>query len=303
MHISLVAALTYWVIVVIWAIVLTMLVVSYVRNRRTFGTTRLLLWVLAIDTCRNILENIYFGFYFGGQYQLFPASFVSTLGQPALLLLPKLANVAAGCVVLGVLLFRWLPLAVRERSDYKIYADHLENLAAVDGLTGLYNRRYFEAQARAELARFQRYLRPLTVLAVDIDHFKSVNDRFGHAMGDTVLRSVASLCQQTKRDSDIVARIGGEEFAILLPETNIDAALVFAERLRRHVAQCSHRVSDESFAVTVSIGITESTLAMSGIETLLQRADEALYDAKRSGRDCVRVAAAKNEPKSIRAAE
>ncbi len=96
--------------------------------------------VVAIETCRNILENIYFGLYFGGQYPPVLASSASVLGQPALLIVPKLLDIAAGCVVLGMLMFRWLPLAGRERTDYQAGADRLQNPAAVDALTGIYNR-------------------------------------------------------------------------------------------------------------------------------------------------------------------
>lgn len=113
---SLIAALVYWVIIAIWLAVLTTVGVSYLRNRSTFGATRLLLTVLAIDTCRNIVENIYFGLYFGAQYGLFPGAIVGVLGKPGLLIIPKLVNVVAACVVLGLLLLRWLPMAMRERA-------------------------------------------------------------------------------------------------------------------------------------------------------------------------------------------
>ncbi len=113
---SLVAALVYWVIVTIWLAVLATVGVSYLRNRSTFGAARLLLTVLAIDTCRNIVENIYFGLYFGAQYGLFPGAIVGVLGKPGLLIVPKLVNVAAACFVLGLLLLRWLPMAMRERA-------------------------------------------------------------------------------------------------------------------------------------------------------------------------------------------
>jgi diguanylate cyclase (GGDEF)-like protein/PAS domain S-box-containing protein len=112
----LVAALVYWVIVVLWLAVLSTVCVSYLRNRSTFGATRLLLSVLAIDTSRNIIENLYFGLYFGAQYGLFPGAIVGVLGKPGLLIIPKLINVAAACVVLSLLLLRWLPMAMRERA-------------------------------------------------------------------------------------------------------------------------------------------------------------------------------------------
>jgi hypothetical protein len=114
---SLVAALIYWVIVALWLAVLATVGIAFVRNPRTFGTNRLLLSVLTIDTFRNVAENLYFGLYFGGQYGLFPASIVGVLGNPNYLILPKVINVVAACAVLGLLVLRWLPLASKERSE------------------------------------------------------------------------------------------------------------------------------------------------------------------------------------------
>lgn len=114
---SLAAALIYWVIISLWLAVLATVCVAFVRNPRTFGTIRLLLAVLSIDTVRNIAENIYFGLYFGGQYGLFPASIVGVLGNPNYLIIPKVMNVVAACAVLGLLALRWLPLAVKERAE------------------------------------------------------------------------------------------------------------------------------------------------------------------------------------------
>jgi diguanylate cyclase (GGDEF)-like protein len=286
---TLFAALIYWVIVALWLTVLATIVYFYVRNPRAFGTTRLLLAVLTIDATRNIFENIYFGLYFGGKYGVFSQDMAALLGQPMLLIVPKILNVFAGCVVLGLLLMRWLPLAVRERGQAEQHASDLEKLAAVDWLTGLYNRRHFEALARAELARCQRYLRPLSVLMMDIDHFKTVNDRFGHAAGDRVLQAVAAVCQATKRDADVVARVGGEEFAVMLPETSDTAAVQFAERLRRQLQDHAPMLESGKLPVTISVGVAAATAATTGVDALMRCADEALYEAKRSGRDRVCV--------------
>jgi hypothetical protein len=133
---SLAAALIYWVIVLIWMVVLGTIVFFYIRNPHTFGTTRLLLAVLCIDTTRNIVENIYFGLYFGSRYEIFPARLADLMGQPALLIIPKILNVVAGTVVLGLLLFRWLPLAIRERGHAQQQTTDLRALATVDFLTG-----------------------------------------------------------------------------------------------------------------------------------------------------------------------
>jgi diguanylate cyclase (GGDEF)-like protein len=211
--------------------------------------------------------------------------------------------VIAGCVVLGLLLYRWLPSAVRERGRAEQRAQDLENLAAVDGLTGLYNRRHFETLARSELARCQRYVRPLSLLLLDVDHFKLINDRLGHAAGDRVLRRIAEMCSASKRDSDVVGRIGGEEFAVLLPETAPDAAQQFAERLRSAVRESPIVIEGETIVVTVSIGVAGATLRTSSIDALSRFADQALYDAKRAGRDQVVVCRPIAEPKLALAAE
>jgi diguanylate cyclase (GGDEF)-like protein len=285
MHV--VAALVYWVIVSVWLMVLGTIAWFYAHNPRAFGTTRLLLAVLAIDAVRNVFENIYFGLYFGSLYGLLAPEMAQILGHPALLILPKLLNIVAGCTVLGLLLMRWLPLAVRERGKSEQRVSDLETLAAIDWLTGLYNRRHFEALARAELARSQRYMRPVSVLMIDIDHFKAVNDRFGHAAGDQVLRAVAALLVADKRDADVAARLGGEEFALLLPETTDLAAVQFAERLRQKMRNHASTVQGEKLAITISIGVAGATATTSGIEMLVRSADDALYDAKRGGRDRV----------------
>jgi diguanylate cyclase (GGDEF)-like protein len=285
MTMSLAAALIYWVIVAIWLTVLATIVYFYIRNPQAFGTTRLLLAVLCIDTVRNLVENVYFGLYFGSRYQLFSAELADLMGQPVLLIVPKILNVVAGTVVLGLLLFRWLPLAIKERGVAEQRASDLEAIAAIDFLTGIYNRREFESLARAELARCQRYMRPLSVLMIDIDHFKAVNDRFGHAAGDAVLKNVVAICRAEKRESDVLARLGGEEFIMMLPETTVAAATQFAERLRRRVED----VSPALIGVTVSIGIAGTSIGTSGIEELLRRADEALYEAKALGRNRVAV--------------
>lgn len=283
------AASIYWVIVALWSVVLTTIAFFFIRNPKAFGTTRLLLAVLAIDTCRNIFENTYFGIYFGSLYGFLPHEIVDKLGQPFLLILPKILNVIAGCVVLGLLLLRWLPLAIRERGRVDQRASDLETLAAHDWLTGLYNRRHFEALAQAELARSQRYFRPLSMLMIDLDHFKTINDLYGHPIGDRVLQAVATVCLATKRDSDVVARIGGEEFAVMLPETIGTAAAQFAERLRKQITECAPVVDGEQLTVTASIGIVTGDLSTSGVASLMRHADQALYDAKRAGRNRVMV--------------
>jgi len=179
-----------------------------------------------------------------------------------------------------------------EVTDLIDRADQFEELAAIDGLTGVYNRRQFNALAQAEWGRFQRYHRSLSVLLIDIDRFKDVNDRHGHDAGDRAIAHVAQLCRQAKRSTDILARVGGDEFILLLPETNIVQARLVAERLHETVLQTPLRDEDrrESIPLTVSIGIAEAKLSMPNHEAAIKLADEALYRAKAKGRDCIAVA-------------
>lgn len=289
------AALIYWVIVFMWLTVLATVVTFYLRNSRGFGTTRLLLAVLAIDTSRNIVENIYFGFYFGARYQIFPLAIADVLGNPFLLIIPKLLNVLAACVVLGLLFGRWLPAAIRERRNMDETADDLRKMAAVDGMTGLFNRRHFNSLAATEWERFRRYRRPLAILMLDIDFFKSINDRYGHGVGDRVLIQVANACRDQQRKSDIAARLGGEEFALLLPETNLQAAIIVAERLRDTVSRNVLALPDGDISVTISVGVSAAREGIA-LEDMLSEADRALYEAKGSGRNRVRSIGAEAAP-------
>ena len=164
-------------------------------------------------------------------------------------------------------------------------AEELERLATTDPLTGLANRRHLLSALEAEWSRFQRYYRSLSVLMIDIDHFKNVNDRYGHAVGDEAIRAMAQACLQGKRKSDIVGRVGGEEFAMLLPETGLTRARIVAERVRKCIAAQTLRAGDTSFKITASVGIAEAAVSMSDAGCLLAAADQAMYQAKAEGRN------------------
>lgn len=172
-------------------------------------------------------------------------------------------------------------------SELAQQADVLERLACADGMTGLNNRRHFLVLAEIEWSRFKRYGRPLAFLMVDIDLFKSVNDKYGHDVGDEVIKSVAQILQNHKRVSDIVGRLGGEEFALILPEATLDSAAAAGERFRQLVADHAVSIKEQRLSVTVSIGVTACHERTSGIDELLKEADVALYEAKRSGRNRV----------------
>ncbi|MBI5128358.1 MAG: diguanylate cyclase [Rhodopseudomonas palustris] len=166
-------------------------------------------------------------------------------------------------------------------------AQELERLATTDCMTGVYNRRHFMTLADREWAKARRYGRPVSFLMIDIDHFKSINDGFGHQAGDDVIVHLANLARGCKRDYDVLARIGGEEFALLMPETELQQARIAAERLRRKVAADSMVVASHPVSATVSIGVASSTPAMDELSDLMTAADRALYDAKHAGRNRV----------------
>lgn len=163
----------------------------------------------------------------------------------------------------------------------------LGHLAATDPLTGADNRRRFMERVEAEIGRTARGGAPFSVLALDLDNFKSINDRFGHQVGDDILKSFVEICLDSIRPYDGVARVGGEEFMILLPQTSLEGAHVIAERLRSTVANSSSHGLPRSTVVTVSIGVSQSGRDGDTIEVILRTADQRLYHAKHEGRNRV----------------
>ena len=179
-------------------------------------------------------------------------------------------------------------------SELEIVNVKLRQLATLDDLTQISNRRDWRQQAEAELAKAKRYRLPMSVLLMDLDHFKKVNDRYGHAAGDDVLLEFVARIAQNLRESDVLGRYGGEEFVVLLPNTELDQAMRLAERLKQAINAEWFRAQGVPVAVTVSIGAT-TRLPEDNIDRLLQRADIALYDAKAKGRNRV---VSNIEPKS-----
>lgn len=166
-------------------------------------------------------------------------------------------------------------------------SNQLEDLAMKDGLTGLINRRYFFIRGLDEVKRTIRYKCPLSVIMLDIDLFKKINDSFGHEAGDKVLMYIASIMQRNIREVDIAARLGGEEFAILVPNTTAEDALVLAERLRHEIETTSSDSLAGKVNVTASIGVASFTEEMTDLDALLRDADTAMYQAKSRGRNRV----------------
>lgn len=174
---------------------------------------------------------------------------------------------------------------VRDITERKRMEEELRQLATTDPLTGASNRRQFIEQASAELERSRRYGTPIAVAMLDIDHFKAVNDSYGHSAGDEVLKSLVSCCHQEMRANDIFGRFGGEEFAAVLVGTDRAGALQLCRRLRERLSNLRVASPAGQIRMTVSIGLTMHSADDRSIDTLLKRADDALYQAKNAGRD------------------
>ncbi len=182
-------------------------------------------------------------------------------------------------------------LAVGER-----LRQSLVNAANRDPLTRLFNRRYLFRVFRNELRRHERYGDALSIILIDADHFKCLNDAFGHVAGDAALRAIADVCERSVRATDVVGRFGGEEFIIVLPHTTATEAVVVAERIRRTMHATGILWRDQRLDVTLSLGVAEAGQGADTFDGLLASADQALYDAKRAGRDRVAVSPVSPEP-------
>ena len=178
-------------------------------------------------------------------------------------------------------------LIVRDMSGHRDAAEEARHAAVCDHLTGIGNRRAFFDAAETELQRWRRSRRPLSLVLIDADHFKKINDTHGHPVGDAVLRHIARLMGATFRQVDVVARIGGEEFAVLLPSADLASAQRVAERLRAALEAQPTLTDVGPVRCTVSIGVATMDEATPSVEALLKRADEVLYAAKHSGRNRV----------------
>jgi diguanylate cyclase (GGDEF)-like protein len=208
-----------------------------------------------------------------------------------------LALLAAGAAIAGLVQLRTSYLMRRRRALEQLVASQtrdltdanrrLQELASRDSLTEIYNRRYFLELATVELERSRRNGRPASLLLIDIDHFKRVNDSFGHSAGDEVLKGVVASIRVLLRDGDLFARLGGEELVVLLPETGLEAGRLVAERLRAAIETHRYPLPDTAATVTASIGLAVTATPPETLAELLERADQALYAAKAAGRNKV----------------
>jgi diguanylate cyclase (GGDEF)-like protein len=167
------------------------------------------------------------------------------------------------------------------------YHEEIYRLTTVDGLTQVWNKRYFLETLEREISRCHRYQRPLTLILFDLDHFKGVNDTFGHLAGDFVLKQVAQVIRAKIRREDFLARYGGEEFAILLPEIEREHGITFAEKIRQIVEKYPFVFEQTRIPVAISLGLTSAHGELVPPVDFIKRADENLYQAKRSGRNRV----------------
>ena len=171
----------------------------------------------------------------------------------------------------------------------------LRRLSITDSLTGLYNRRYFFKRLTASLMGFKRHHRPFCVVMLDIDHFKKINDEYGHAAGDKVLCQVSSMMQGVLRETDLLARLGGEEFAMLLVDTDVQGAKELAERINVNLSQLKVSYKEHSISVTISMGITNASLNDINSDEVMFRADHAMYQAKFEGRNRIVVSTVEDD--------
>ncbi len=188
--------------------------------------------------------------------------------------------------------FSFSELLARIRVGTRVvqYQQHLEYQTQVDSLTSLFNRRAFEKKIQEEFERSKRYHNSLSLLILDIDNFKTINDTYGHHGGDAALVKIAETFREKTRQSDFPARYGGEEFVLILPETDQDSALQVASKIHEAIRTCSFGTTARPFALTVSIGVSSTSAKFySDWPELLENADKALYVAKNSGKDRIEI--------------
>ncbi len=254
------------------------------------GAVALILCILifSVRSARDLSQSAY-GFFQMGVFSLLLAVTTDTL--EAVLVMPFWASIFFDDFpfIIGFLL---VLLGVRDwiEKDRQL-KDHLYKLSTTDDLTGLLNRRAFLERASQELLRAERYSRSFSLIMLDIDHFKLINDSYGHLIGDEVLRRLAQTITYKLRKTECVARWGGEEFLLLILESDRKATEVVVERLREGIESTVIDLGDKRLRVTVSLGVTVLEGEENTVHELIDQADKALYDAKNAGRNCVRWSA------------
>lgn len=180
---------------------------------------------------------------------------------------------------------KYLFITVQDVTEITDFENKLLDMSIKDGLTGVFNRRFFDGRLKEEFERHKRHARPLSLIFLDIDFFKEINDKYGHQCGDFILKSLSKKVADEIRKIDILARYGGEEFCCLLLETDLPVAFHVAERLRKIIAEHKFNFRNHSIRITISLGISELKEGIDSPDVLLKKSDDALYKAKRTGRN------------------
>jgi len=193
-------------------------------------------------------------------------------------------------ILFGILIYAWYKSVKTWRYNIRKRKQKEQEIIYLnyhDSLTDLYNRRYFMQTGKQEIERANRYKEPLSLMMIDIDHFKNVNDTYGHIAGDKVLKQLSSILKESVRNADIAGRLGGEEFGIILPKSSLDKAKQVAERLRKNIENNTFKFDEANISITISIGIAAYKETNINMDNLIHEADLALYEAKKIGRNCV----------------
>lgn len=201
--------------------------------------------------------------------------------------LPAMVTAQMCLLYLGVFFHAYVNRSYSYFKRMRDYNERLKELATHDPLTGVLNARAYYEACDQQIRISQRADQSFSVLFIDLDHFKKINDGFGHAAGDEVLRTVARVLRDSLRQSDLLGRIGGEEFSVFLPDTDLNGAIQVAETLRQRVADCQIALQGSHLQVTASIGVANRDPQQPSIKAIQQRADEAMYEAKKAGRNRV----------------
>lgn len=241
-----------------------------------------------LRSCRCVvgLGNLYF-FSQKLHHYLFPFNPVSTLDK-RFPFMQQSCNMGPIRDENGEILY--ICITVRDVTDIAVYEQRLIEMNMKDGLTGIYNRRFLNTRLRKEIDRTRRYRNALSLVMFDLDHFKVVNDTYGHLFGDYILQALTALIGNLIRSTDVLVRYGGEEFCCILPDTDLNQAAVIAERCRRVVEENLFHSQKITVRITISVGIAQVIEAIDTPEKLIGQADQALYAAKKSGRNRVVLA-------------
>ncbi|MCL4506749.1 MAG: GGDEF domain-containing protein [Chloroflexi bacterium] len=249
----------------------------FIRSRRRLRSAAITTGVVLVAYGLNECYHIYNALHTTIRADLFDPAMALALAQPLYLLVMLTLTVPLAFGFLNM-------MGERLEAELSTAEAALRHMATTDPLTGVHNVGNFKTRAYDAIARARRTKRPLTLLVMDVDRFKQINDSYGHAAGDEVLKGIAARCQEHLRGADVLARIGGDEFAALLPDTDLAGAEVVANHLRRAVAQVSAYEDGTPIGVTISVGGTILLPNDADINAMFKRADTAMYEAKATSR-------------------